>query len=116
MPGLAQPFAFVEQVLAFRGGRQLHAQVGGCDGHAEVLEVVGLVDDEHVHAKRFELDVRQCLVVARLLAVSQALHGGLGAFARRLQPFDGGVLVAPGLGGGLDGLGELACSSAVVPC
>lgn len=59
--------------------------------------MVGLVDDEHVHAKRFELDARQCLVVARLLAVSQALHGGLGAFARRLQPFDGGVLVAPAL-------------------
>ena len=115
VPGLAQPFAFVEQVLAFRGGRQLHAQVGGCDGHAEVLEVVGLVDDEHVHAKRFELDARQCLVVARLLAVSQALHGGLGAFARRLQPFDGGVLVAPGLGGGLDGLGELVDAGAHVP-
>ena len=62
--GLAQPFAFVEQVLAFRGGRQLHAQVGGGDGYAEVLEVVGLVDDEHVHAQRLELDARQCLVVA----------------------------------------------------
>ena len=64
VPGLAQPFAFVEQVLAFRGGRQLHAQVRGGDGHAEVLEVVGLVDDEHVHAQRFEFDARQCLVVA----------------------------------------------------
>ena len=77
--------------------------------------MVGLVDDEHVHAKRFELDARQCLVVARLLAVSQALHGGLGAFARRLQPFDGGVLVASGLGGGLDGLGELVDAGAHVP-
>ena len=115
MPGLAQPFAFVEQVLAFRGGRQLHAQVRGGDGHAEVLEVVGLVDDEHVHAQRFELDARQRLVVAGLLAVAQELHGGLGAFARRLQPFDGRVLVAPGLGGGLDGLGELVDAGAHVP-
>ena len=64
VPGLAQPFAFVEQVLAFRGGRQLHAQVRGGDRHAEVLEVVGLVDDEHVHAQRFEFDARQRLVVA----------------------------------------------------
>ena len=76
--------------------------------------MVGLVDDEHVHAQRFEFDARQCLVVAGFLAVAQALHGGLGAFARGLQPFDGRVLVAPGLGGGLDGLGELVDSGAHV--
>ena len=44
--------------------------------------MVGLVDDEHVHAQRFELDARQRLVVARLLAVSQALFMAVSALLR----------------------------------
>ena len=86
MSRLAQVFALVEQVLAFLRGGHVHAGHAdrGCDG--EVLELVRLVDEKHVHAEVFEVD--PFLVV---LAAAQRLELPVDAHAVLLCLFDGPV-------------------------
>ncbi len=56
MSRLAQVLALVEQVLAFLRGGDVHAGHADRGGDGEVLELVGLVDEQHVHAEVLEVD------------------------------------------------------------
>lgn len=99
VPLFAQQVALVEHVLAFRGRRHLHAQIGRGDGHPKVLEMVGLVDEEHVDSQALELQSPQRGVVTVLLAGAQTVQGRLDAFSRPFEAFDGGASVSLHRGG-----------------
>ena len=81
---IAQVFALVEQVLAFLRGRDVHAGHADRGRDGEVLELVGLVHEQHVHAKVLEVD--PVLVV---LAATERAELAVDARAVLLVLFDG---------------------------
>ena len=83
---LAQVLALVEQVLAFLRGRDVHAGHADRGGDGEVLELVRLVDEQHVHAEVLEVDP---FLVA--FAAAQRLELVVDAHAVLLGLFDGPV-------------------------
>ena len=81
---IAQVFALVEQVLAFLRGRVVHAGHADRGRDGEVLVLVGLVHEQHVHAKVLEVD--PVLVV---LAATERAELAVDARAVLLVLFDG---------------------------
>lgn len=80
----AQELALVEQVLAFGRGRHVHAGHADGGGDGEVLVLVRLVDEQHVHAEVLEIQP-----VLAFVHASQALEPAVDAHAVLLRLFDG---------------------------